>query len=83
MSKSLTDFSVLTFDCYGTLIDWEEGIWDALQPLLWRMTARQSGGMKPWRRLLRSRVNLRKRRRSCSTPTSWLKCVLALQPDST
>ena len=34
MSKRLTDFSALTFDCYGTLIDWESGIWDALQPLL-------------------------------------------------
>ena len=33
-SKDLADFSVLTFDCYGTLIDWETGIWDALQPLL-------------------------------------------------
>lgn len=32
----LTDFRVLTFDCYGTLIDWECGIWDALQPLLMR-----------------------------------------------
>jgi 2-haloalkanoic acid dehalogenase type II len=30
----LTDFSVLTFDCYGTLIDWESGIITALQPLL-------------------------------------------------
>jgi 2-haloalkanoic acid dehalogenase type II len=30
----LTDFSVLTFDCYGTLIDWESGIYTALQPLL-------------------------------------------------
>ena len=30
----LSDFSVLTFDCYGTLIDWESGIWDAMQPLL-------------------------------------------------
>ena len=31
------DFSpyrVLSFDCYGTLIDWESGIWDAFQPLL-------------------------------------------------
>jgi 2-haloacid dehalogenase len=28
------DFDVLTFDCYGTLIDWETGIWEALQPLL-------------------------------------------------
>ena len=30
----LGDFKVLTFDCYGTLIDWETGIWDAFQPLL-------------------------------------------------
>ncbi len=30
----LNEFNVLTFDCYGTLIDWESGIWDALQPLL-------------------------------------------------
>ena len=30
----LTDFKALTFDCYGTLIDWESGIWTALQPLL-------------------------------------------------
>jgi 2-haloacid dehalogenase len=34
MPRALTDFQVLTFDCYGTLIDWETGIWDALQPLL-------------------------------------------------
>lgn len=34
MNRHLTDFKVLTFDCYGTLIDWETGIWDALQPLL-------------------------------------------------
>ena len=32
----LTDFRVLTFDCYGTLIDWETGIHTALQPLLQR-----------------------------------------------
>ncbi|MBF2759172.1 MAG: HAD hydrolase-like protein [Ectothiorhodospiraceae bacterium AqS1] len=30
----LSDYRVLTFDCYGTLIDWETGIWDALQPLI-------------------------------------------------
>ncbi len=30
----LGDFKVLSFDCYGTLIDWEAGIWTALQPLL-------------------------------------------------
>ena len=34
MARWLTDHSVLTFDCYGTLIDWETGIWDAFQPLL-------------------------------------------------
>ncbi len=34
MTLRLTDFKVLTFDCYGTLIDWESGIWDALQPLI-------------------------------------------------
>ena len=34
MTRQLSDFDVLTFDCYGTLIDWESGIWDALQPLL-------------------------------------------------
>lgn len=30
----LGQFSTLTFDCYGTLIDWETGIHRALQPLL-------------------------------------------------
>lgn len=29
----LCDFPILTFDTYGTLIDWETGIWNALQPL--------------------------------------------------
>lgn len=30
----LSDFEVLTFDCYGTLIDWETGIIQALKPWL-------------------------------------------------
>ena len=30
---SITDFRVLTFDCYGTLIDWETGIPRGLEPL--------------------------------------------------
>lgn len=29
----LSDFKVLSFDCYGTLIDWESGIIEALTPL--------------------------------------------------
>ena len=33
---TLTDFKVLTFDCYGTLIDWESGIIEALAPLVMR-----------------------------------------------
>ena len=32
----LTDHKVLTFDCYGTLIDWETGIINALSPLIER-----------------------------------------------
>jgi 2-haloacid dehalogenase len=32
----LADFSTLSFDCYGTLIDWESGICAALAPLLAR-----------------------------------------------
>jgi 2-haloacid dehalogenase len=31
---NLRDLQVLTFDCYGTLIDWETGIWEALRPVL-------------------------------------------------
>ncbi len=30
----VTYFKVLSFDCYGTLIDWETGLWAALQPLI-------------------------------------------------
>jgi 2-haloalkanoic acid dehalogenase type II len=34
MKQDFSKYSVLTFDCYGTLIDWERGIWDAFQPVL-------------------------------------------------
>ena len=30
----LTDFKALTFDCYGTLIDWETGMVNGLAPLI-------------------------------------------------
>jgi 2-haloalkanoic acid dehalogenase type II len=33
----LSDFRVLTFDTYGTLIDWETGIYSSLGPLLERV----------------------------------------------
>jgi len=35
--RRLNDFDALTFDCYGTLVDWERGILDALAP--WRESA--------------------------------------------
>jgi 2-haloalkanoic acid dehalogenase type II len=34
MTKPLNDYQALTFDCYGTMIDWESGIWDAMQALI-------------------------------------------------
>jgi len=34
----LTEFKALTFDCYGTLIDWESGMVNALEPLTSRIT---------------------------------------------
>jgi 2-haloacid dehalogenase len=33
----LTDFKALTFDCYGTLIDWETGMFEGLKPLTGRL----------------------------------------------
>ena len=33
----LTDFKALTFDCYGTLIDWESGMVEGLKPLTSRL----------------------------------------------
>ena len=40
----LADFDVLTFDCYGTLINWESGIHAALGPLLQRAGIPLHGG---------------------------------------
>ena len=39
---NLTDFKVLTFDCYGTLIDWEKGLLAAFGP--WRKRAGLKAG---------------------------------------
>ena len=38
----LTDFEVLSFDCYGTLIDWESGISKYLRPLTRKITPQPS-----------------------------------------
>lgn len=34
MVLDLTDYKLLSFDIYGTLIDWETGLYDALMPLV-------------------------------------------------
>lgn len=34
MALDFSSFEVLTFDCYGTLVDWETGIFSALKPIL-------------------------------------------------
>ncbi len=34
MTLDFNSFDVFTFDCYGTLIDWEQGILSALRPIL-------------------------------------------------
>jgi 2-haloalkanoic acid dehalogenase type II len=39
---TLRDFEALTFDCYGTLIDWETGMLAALEPLAARAKHRPS-----------------------------------------
>ena len=31
---SFSEFEAITFDCYGTLVDWETGILDALRPII-------------------------------------------------
>ena len=36
VAMKLSDFKVMSFDCYGTLVDWESGILTALRPLLRR-----------------------------------------------
>jgi 2-haloalkanoic acid dehalogenase type II len=38
----ISDFEALSFDCYGTLIDWESGILAGLEPLLARSGVRPS-----------------------------------------
>lgn len=38
----LTRVTTLTFDCYGTLIDWEAGVIEVLRPLLARYGVAQS-----------------------------------------
>ena len=47
--KRLDQFNVLSFDCYGTLVDWEGGIAAALAPLVTRL-----GSVIPQEQLLQT-----------------------------
>ena len=59
----LTEYKVLTFDCYGTLIDWEAGIYAALQPLLAK-AARPPSRTGPRRTTRGTNPRRRRRRRT-------------------
>ena len=47
----LTDFKILTFDCYGTLIDWEAGLLAALAPLIARAGVTQETALEDFSEL--------------------------------
>ncbi len=88
----LTDFKALTFDCYGTLIDWESGMVAALEPLTSRVPreltrdqileahARHESGQQaqtPWK-LYPEILSLVYKRLSeeWETPSSWEECQI-------
>ena len=47
----LTDFRLLSFDVYGTLIDWESGILDALKPLCERVNLERGQALELYHEL--------------------------------
>jgi 2-haloacid dehalogenase len=67
----LVDFSTLSFDCYGTLIDWETGICNALAPLLTR-----SGGDRSRDSVLEAFARLEARQQA-ATPDMLYADLLA------
>ena len=68
----LTDFKVLSFDCYGTLIDWETGMIAALAPL----TARIGPGV-PRNTILQAHA-VHESSQQAQTPTMRYRCLLAV-----
>ena len=63
----LSQFKALSFDCYGTLIDWEAGLARALEPLRSQVGYRRPNCWKPSATLsMRLRGSVRERDiRSC------------------
>jgi 2-haloalkanoic acid dehalogenase type II len=45
------DIKAITFDCYGTLIDWEEGIRDYVRPLLSRSKVTPEQWVERWEKI--------------------------------
>lgn len=52
-TKDLTKFKALSFDCYGTLIEWEPGLIEALQPVTSKLPADHPYAKDPKLALLR------------------------------
>ena len=70
----LTDFKALTFDCYGTLIDWETGMTEALRPLTGRL-AKPLSRNQVLEAHARHELDSRPRRRASSIATCWRSCT--------
>ena len=65
----LTDFKALTFDCYGTLIDWETGMIEGLKPLTSKALAEALRATTSSRRTRATNPRSKSRRRPNSIAT--------------
>jgi 2-haloalkanoic acid dehalogenase type II len=68
----LGDFKVLTFDCYGTLIDWESGMIEALRPLTDKL------GKKPTRDAILAAHARHESAQQLHTPAKLYRDLLAV-----
>ena len=88
---SINDFKVLSFDCYGTLVDWETGIHNALKPIMEKSAKKISDDEilqmhakhaimleqnTPWK-LYRDLLPIVYKRlaETLSVPVTWTECV--------
>ncbi len=63
MTSDLADYGVLSFDCYGTIIDWETGLWSALRPLF------EANGARPDRSEVLTSYGELEAEQEAATPT--------------
>lgn len=87
----LTNFKALTFDCYGTLIDWESGMITALEPLTSGLNGRlsrnqilqtharhesQQQAQTPWKLYPEIlAITYKRMAEAWGLPVSWAECV--------